>query len=57
VNPGIAVFLGFLFGDETAAPYMLIGFPLILIGLAVMLYGEILLRGLRKREEGKSRIR
>ena len=49
VNPGIAVFLGLLFGNETAAPYMLIGFPLILSGLATMLYGETLLSRLRKR--------
>jgi drug/metabolite transporter (DMT)-like permease len=25
VNPGIAVFLGFLFGNESAAPYLAIG--------------------------------
>ena len=49
VNPGIAVFLGLLFGNETAAPYMLIGFPLILLGLATMLYGEMVLGRLRKR--------
>ena len=47
VNPGIAVFLGFLFGNETAAPYLLVGLPLILIGLATMLYGETLLRRLQ----------
>jgi drug/metabolite transporter (DMT)-like permease len=57
VNPGIAVFLGFLFGNETATPYMLIGFPLILIGLVTMLYGETLLGRLQKRRKGKSRIR
>ena len=56
VNPGIAVFLGFLFGDETAAPYMLIGFPLILVGLATMLYGGALFGKLRRRSEEKSRI-
>ena len=55
VNPGIAVFLGFLFGNETAAPYLLIGFPLILIGLAIMLYGETLLRRLQIRGEEKKR--
>ena len=57
VNPGIAVFLGFLFGNETATPYMLIGFPLILFGLAVMLYGETLLGRLRMGGEGKSQTR
>jgi drug/metabolite transporter (DMT)-like permease len=54
VNPGIAVMLGFLFGNETAAPYMLIGFPLILFGLATMLYGETLLRMFRTERAGKS---
>jgi drug/metabolite transporter (DMT)-like permease len=57
VNPGIAVFLGLLFGNETAAPYLLLGFPLILIGLATMLYGDTLLRRLQIRGEGKSRTR
>jgi drug/metabolite transporter (DMT)-like permease len=47
VNPGIAVLLGFLFGNETAAPYLAIGLPLILIGLATMLYGETLIRRFR----------
>ena len=57
VNPGIAVFLGFLFGNETAAPYMLIGFPLILLGLTTMLYGETLLGRLRRLKGKGSRIR
>ena len=57
VNPGIAVFLGFLFGNETAAPYMPIGFPLILLGLTTMLYGETLLGRLRPRREKESRVR
>jgi drug/metabolite transporter (DMT)-like permease len=57
VNPGIAVFLGFLFGSETAAPYMFIGFPLILFGLATMLYGETLLGRLRTRKGKATRVR
>jgi drug/metabolite transporter (DMT)-like permease len=57
VNPGIAVFLGFLFGNETAAPYMLIGFPLILLGLTTMLYGETLLNRLRTLKGRGSHIR
>jgi drug/metabolite transporter (DMT)-like permease len=57
VNPGIAVFLGFLFGNETAAPYMPIGFPLILLGLTTMLYGETLLGRLRQRREKRSGVR
>ena len=47
VNPGIAVLLGFLFAGETASPYLAVGLPMILIGLAVMLYGELLLRRLK----------
>ncbi|UCF98526.1 MAG: EamA family transporter [Spirochaetaceae bacterium] len=54
VNPGIAVLLGFLFGHETAVPYLLVGFPLILVGLTVMLYGESLLKSFRKRREQAS---
>ena len=57
VNPGIAVFLGFLFGNETAAPYMFIGFPLILLGLGTMLYGETLLGRGRTRKRRASRVR
>ena len=57
VNPGIAILLGFLFGSETATPYMSIGFPLILSGLTVMLYGETLLGKLRMVRERKSQIR
>jgi drug/metabolite transporter (DMT)-like permease len=55
VNPGIAVFLGFLFGDESAAPYLGIGLPLILIGLATMLYGQSLLQILRNRRNARAR--
>jgi drug/metabolite transporter (DMT)-like permease len=51
VNPGIAVLLGFLFGSETAAPYLPIGLPLILVGLAVMLYGEVVIRRIRMHRE------
>ena len=47
VNPGIAVLLGFLFAGETASPYLAVGLPMILIGLAIMLYGELLLRRLK----------
>jgi drug/metabolite transporter (DMT)-like permease len=54
VNPGIAVFLGFLFGKETAAPYMAVGLPLILVGLATMLYGEMLLKRIRTGGRGKT---
>lgn len=40
VNPLIAVFLGLFFGGETPTPLLWVGFPLILVGLVVMLYGE-----------------
>ena len=55
VNPGIALFLGFLFGNESAAPYLGIGLPLILIGLATMLYGRPLLQILRNRKNTRTR--
>jgi drug/metabolite transporter (DMT)-like permease len=44
INPGIAVLLGLILGQETATPNMAFGFPLILVGLTVMLYGEPLMR-------------
>lgn len=46
VNPGIAVLLGLILGQETAAPYMALGSPLILLGLVTTLYGENLRRAL-----------
>jgi drug/metabolite transporter (DMT)-like permease len=55
VNPGIAVLLGFLFADESASPYLSVGLPMILIGLAIMLYGEALLRRLTNRKTRESR--
>lgn len=55
VNPGIAVFLGFLFGNESAAPYLVIGLPLILIGLATMLYGQSLLQTMKNRRKARAR--
>ena len=53
VNPGIAVLLGFLFGNESAAPYLGIGLPLILIGLATMLYGQTVMQILRNRRNAR----
>lgn len=55
VNPGIAVFLGFLFGNESATPYLVIGLPLILVGLTTMLYGQSLLQILKNRRNAKAR--
>jgi drug/metabolite transporter (DMT)-like permease len=46
VNPGIAVLLGLLLGAEEPVPYLALGLPMILVGLAVMLYGEWILERL-----------
>jgi len=48
VNPVIAVFLGLSFGGETPTPLLWVGLPLILLGLAIMLYGERLAARFRK---------
>ncbi len=48
VNPIIAVLLGFFFGNETLVPYFAIGLPLILVGLLALLYGENLLKMIKK---------
>lgn len=42
VNPVIAVGLGFIFGNESPVPFLHIGLPLIMLGLVLMLYGEML---------------
>lgn len=55
INPGIAVFLGFLFGNESAVPYLVIGLPLILVGLATMLYGQFLLQILKNGRKAGAR--
>jgi drug/metabolite transporter (DMT)-like permease len=47
VNPGIAVLLGILLGNEKPVPFLLIGFPLILAGLVFMLYGQTLFDRIR----------
>jgi drug/metabolite transporter (DMT)-like permease len=49
VNPLIATLLGLLVGQETPAPLLALGLPLILIGVALMLYGETALPHLRRR--------
>jgi drug/metabolite transporter (DMT)-like permease len=40
VNPVIALLLGLLLGNESPAPLLAAGLPLILIGVFLMLYGE-----------------
>jgi drug/metabolite transporter (DMT)-like permease len=42
VNPLVAVLLGFLLGNEKPVTFILIGIPLILLGLIFMLYGRII---------------
>jgi drug/metabolite transporter (DMT)-like permease len=49
VNPVFATLLGLLVGDETPVPLLAIGLPLVLLGVALMLYGEIGLAQLRAR--------
>ena len=44
VNPALALFLGLALGSETATPLLFVGFPLILVALVIMLYGERLLK-------------
>ena len=51
VNPGIAVALGLLLGQETPAVYMAAGLPLILVGLGTMLYGESILKALKQKKK------
>ncbi len=56
VNPALALFLGLALGNETATPLLFAGFPLILLGLVLMLYGERLLgmiRGKPREPESK----
>ncbi len=48
VNPLIAVLLGLASG-ERATPYLFFGFPLVLAGLSLMLYGDELKRKLKER--------
>jgi drug/metabolite transporter (DMT)-like permease len=49
VNPLIALVLGLWLAAETPTPYLAVGVPLALVGLAFMLYGERLFAWLRTR--------
>jgi drug/metabolite transporter (DMT)-like permease len=49
VNPLIATLLGLVLGDESPVPLLAAGLPLVLLGVSLMLYGETVLRALRKR--------
>ena len=49
INPAIATLLGLFVGNETAVPLLAAGLPLILLGVAIMLYGETALTRWRAR--------
>lgn len=51
VNPVFATLLGLLIGDETPVPLLAAGLPLVLIGVALMLYGESLVGWWRHRSQ------
>lgn len=50
VNPVIATLLGLLIGNETPAPLLPLGLPLILVGVALMLYGEPIVKFFQARK-------
>jgi len=52
VNPVIATLLGLVVGDETPVPLLAAGLPLVLVGVALMLYGETVV----ERVKGGNRI-
>jgi drug/metabolite transporter (DMT)-like permease len=57
VNPVFATLLGLLVGDETPVPLLVIGLPLVLLGVALMLYGETGLAQLRARFAPRKALR
>lgn len=56
INPVIATLLGLLVGNETPAPLLFLGLPLILVGVTLMLYGEPLLKLLKTRLSKKQPV-
>jgi drug/metabolite transporter (DMT)-like permease len=54
VNPLIAVLLGIFLGKEETTPALFIGMPIILAGLAFMMYGETLLAFFRNDRRDKA---
>ena len=52
INPVIAVALGIFIGNEKPAPLLLLGFPLVLTGLVLMMYGGRIYSILQKRPGG-----
>ncbi len=49
VNPIIALVLGLLLAAETPTPFLALGVPIAIVGLAFMLYGERLFAWLRSK--------
>jgi drug/metabolite transporter (DMT)-like permease len=47
VNPVIATLLGLFVGNETPVPLLAAGLPLVLVGVALMLYGEAVVGQIR----------
>lgn len=55
VNPVIATLLGLLIGNESPVPLLALGLPLVLAGVALMLYGDAALAYLRGRMGAEAR--
>ena len=55
INPVIAVALGIFIGNEKPAPLLLLGFPLVLAGLVLMMYGGRLFSIAASRRAGRRR--
>jgi drug/metabolite transporter (DMT)-like permease len=55
VNPPIAVVFGLAIAGEKATPYLMVGLPFSLAGIALLLYGDRLLRKVRSDGRGEMR--
>lgn len=55
VNPVIAVVLGIFVGNEKPAPFLQLGFPLVLAGLVLMMYGGRIFSTEASRRAGRRR--
>jgi len=53
VNPIIATLLGLLIGGEAVVPFLALGLPMILIGLTLMLYGDVIVRCIQARRAAR----
>ncbi len=56
INPLIATFLGLVIAKENPVPYLFYAFPIILLGLFLMIYGEVAVKFLKnmRRAIGKA---